>query len=53
MLIDLIETNKYKTYEQVYSQYVIEPAHKHADLIDDVEFILNFNKTIQLYLTSK
>ena len=34
VLIDLIETNKYKIYEQVYGQYVIQPAHKRADLLD-------------------
>ena len=51
MLIDLIDTNKYKTYEQVYNQYVIEPAHKRADLIDAVEVILKFIDTIQPYLT--
>ena len=51
MLIDLIETNKNKVYEQVYGQYVIQPAHKQAVLVDAVEVILKFNETIQPYLT--
>ena len=51
MLIDLIEINKYKIYEQVHNIYVIEPAHKRADLIDAVEVILKFIDTIQPYLT--
>ena len=51
MLIDLIETNKDKNYEQEHGQYVIQPAHKRADLLDTVELILKFNETIQPYLT--
>ena len=51
MLIDLIETNKNEIYEQVYGQCVIKPAHKRAVLLDAVEVILNFNETIQPYLT--
>ena len=51
MLIGLIETNKYKIYEQVYNQYVIEPAQKRADLLYAVKVILKFNETIQPYLT--
>ena len=51
MLIDLIEINKDKIYEQVYGQYVIQPPHKRTDLLDTVKVILDFNKTIQPYLT--
>ena len=51
VLIDLIETNKDKIYEQVYGQYVIQPAHKRSDLLDAVEVVLKFNETIQPYLT--
>ena len=51
MLIDLIETNKDKIYEQEYGQYVILQSHKRADLLDTVEVILKFNETIQTYLT--
>ena len=51
MLIDLIETNKDKIYEQEYSKFVIQPACKHSDLNDAVKIILEFNETIQRYLT--
>ena len=51
MLIDLIETNKNKIHEQVYGQYVIQPSHKRTDLLDTFKVILDFNKTIQPYLT--
>ena len=51
MLIDLIETNKDKIYEQEYSKFVIQPAYKRGDLADTVKVILDFNKTIQPYLT--
>ena len=49
-LIDLIETNKEKIFEQdKYSKYVIQPAHKL--LLDTVKIIQQFNETIQPYLT--
>ena len=49
-LIDLIETNKDKIFEQdKYSKYVIQPAHKR--LLDTVKIIQQFNETIQPYLT--
>ena len=51
MLIDLIETNKNKFFEQVYGQYVIQPAHRRSDLLDAAEVILKFNESIQPYLT--
>ena len=50
-LIDLIETNKDKIYEQEYGQFVIQQAHKLADLLDTVKVILQFSETIQPYLT--
>ena len=53
MLIDLIETNKDKIFEQQHSKYVIQPAHKRGDLPDTVKIILQFNETIQPYLTEK
>ena len=53
MLIDLIETNKGKIYEQLHGQYIIQPFHKRNDLLDAVEVILKFNETIQPYLTEK
>ena len=51
MLIDLIETNKDKIYEQEYSKFVIQPTHKNGDLADTVKVIQQSNETIQPYLT--
>ena len=51
MLIDHIEIKRDKIFEQVYGQYVIQPPHKRTDLLDTVKVILDFNKTIQPYLT--
>ena len=51
MLIDHIETNKDKNYEQEYGKFVIQPAHKRGDLDDTVKVIQDFNETIQPYLT--
>ena len=51
MLIDLIETNRDKIYEQEYNKFVIQPAHKRGDLLDTVKVIQQFNETIQPYLT--
>ena len=51
MIIDHIEIKRDKIFEQVYSQYVIQPPHKRTDLLDTVKVLLDFNKTIQPYLT--
>ena len=51
MIIDHIEIKKGKISEQEYSKFVIQPAYKHGDLADTVKFILEFNKTIQPYIT--
>ena len=52
MLIDHIEIKRDKIFEQdKYSKHVIQPPHKRGDLLDTVEVILEFNKTIQPYLT--
>ena len=51
MIIDHIEIKRDKIFEQVYGQYVIQPPHKRTDLLDTVKVILDFNKTIQPYLT--
>ena len=51
MIIDHIEIKSDKILEQVYGQYVIQPPHKRTDLLDTVKVILDFNKTIQPYLT--
>ena len=52
MLIDHIEIKRDKIYEQdKYTKFVIEQSHKRDDLLDTVKVILEFNKTIQPYLT--
>ena len=51
MLIDHIEIKRDKLCEQEYGTFVIQPPHKRTDLLDTVEVILKFNKTIQPYLT--
>ena len=51
MLIDHIEIKKGKISEKEYSKFVIKPAYKRGDLADTVKLILDFNKTIQPYLT--
>ena len=51
MLIDHIEIKRYKRLEQEYGKFVIQPPHKRTDLLDTVKVILQFNETIQPYLT--
>ena len=52
MLVNDIEINRDKIFEQdKYSKPVIQPPHKRDDLLDTVKVILEFNKTIQPYLT--
>ena len=51
MIIDHIEIKKGKISEQEYSKFVIQPGYKRGDLADTVKVILDFNKTIQPYLT--
>ena len=47
VLIDLIETNKDKIFEQdEYSKFLINPSHKRSGLLDTVKVILKFNETI-------
>ena len=53
MIIDHIEIKRVKIFEQVYGQYVIQPPQKRTDLLDTVKVFLDFNKTIQPYLTQK
>ena len=51
MLIDHIEIKRDKLCEQEYGTFVIQPPYKRTDLLDTVEVIQQFNKTIQPYLT--
>ena len=50
MLINDIEKNRDKIYEQEYCRFVIQPAYKCGDLIHAVKIILEFNESIQLHL---
>ena len=47
MLVNDIEINRNKIFEQKYSQFVSQPPHKRTDLLDTVKIILDFNETIQ------
>ena len=52
MIINHIEIKRDKISEEdEYSKHVIQPPHKRDDLRDTVKVILEFNKTIQPYLT--
>ena len=51
MLVNDIEINRDKIFEQEYGKYVIQPAHKLSDLLVAVKFILKFNEATQPYLT--
>ena len=51
MLINDVEINRDKFYEQDKCQFVIQPPYKCGDLLDAVKVILKFNETIQPYLT--
>ena len=52
MLINDVEINRDKNFEQdKYSKPVIQPQRKRTDLLDTVKVILQFNETIQPYLT--
>ena len=50
MLINDIEKNKNKIYEQEYSKFVIQPPYKLGDLINAVQIILESNETIKVDL---
>ena len=52
MLINDIEKNKDKIFEQdEYSKFVIQPAYKRGDFLDNVKIILKFNEVLTLDLT--
>ena len=52
MLINDIEINRDKIFEQdKFSKFVIQPTHKHGDLLDTVKAILRFNEILSLDLT--
>ena len=52
MLVNDIEINRDKIFEQdKYSKFIIQPPYKRGDLLDTVKVFLQFNKTIEPYLT--
>ena len=52
MLINDIEENKDKIFDQdEFNKFEIQQAYKRRDLDDTVKIILEFNDTIQPYLT--
>ena len=47
IIVNNIEKNKDKLYElDPFYNYVVQPSSGRVDLIDAIDFILNFNKTI-------
>ena len=47
MFINDIKINRDTIFEQdKYGKFVIQPTHKHGDLLDTVKIILKFNETI-------
>ena len=51
IVIDHIEIKRDKLFEREHVKFVSQPPHKRTDLLDTVKFILEFNKTIQPYLS--
>ena len=52
MFINDIEINRDKIFEQdKYGKFVIQPTHKHGDLLDTVRVILKFSEILSLDLT--
>ena len=52
MIANYIKINRDKIFEQDgYGKFLIYPPHKRGDLLDTVQAILEFNETIQPYLT--
>ena len=47
IIIDDIKNNSKKNFEQKYSQFVIQPAHKRGDLKDAVKIILEINELLK------
>ena len=50
IIVDIIKENKEKLYEECETSYgydyVIQPSNQRVDLIDAINLILDFNKTI-------
>ena len=51
IIVNNINKNKDKLYEQDFGDWVIQPSDRRIDLIDAIDLILDFNEeTIQLDL---
>ena len=50
IIVNNINKNKDKIYEEKRGDWVIQPNSRRIDLIDAIKLILNFNETIQLVL---
>ena len=50
IIVNNINKNKDKIYEEKRGDWVIQPNSRRIDLIDAIKLILNFNETIQLDL---
>ena len=51
IIVNNIKKNKDKLYEEDDDDnYVIQPSDRHINLIDAINFVLDFNETIQLDL---
>ena len=46
-IINDIENNRDKIFEQKYSQFVIQPVYKRGDLKDAVKIILEINELLK------
>ena len=45
----ILKKNRDKIYKQDdFSNFVIQPAYKHGDLLDAVKIIINFNEVLPL-----
>ena len=47
IIVDDIKNNSNKITEQVFSQFVIGPAHKRGYLIDAVKIVLEINELLK------
>ena len=50
-LLMISKKTKISFEQDEYSKFLIQLAHKRGDLLDAVKFILQFNETVQSYLT--
>ena len=52
LIVKNVEKNKFELYKKdKFNDCVIEPNDQHINLLGTIKLILNFNETIQSYLT--